>query len=125
MMVLYKFPAVRLGQMKDLLLGKRVCVLQEYEGLTNKIHELQLREQELQEHLSSEDLPADSPLQQEDQLDPVDHEPQPPCLPPSFQGGNMDAADKGTMRNMVKAYLPNKQITTVSRTVIASESQVR
>lgn len=99
--------------------------LQEYEGLTNKIHELQLREQELQEHLSSEDLPADSPFQPDDRLDPADHEPPPPQYPPSVPSGSTDATDKGTMRNMVKAYLPNKQITTVSLTVIYHKAKVR
>lgn len=90
-------------------------MLQEYEGLTNKIHELQIREQELQEHLFSEFIPIESPVP------PYDYQVLPvpgdqllqPCVPAGTSAGNVENVEKGAMKNMVKAYLPNKQTTTV------------
>ena len=97
-----------------------VC-LQEYEGLTNKIHELQLREMELQEHLKSDSTDSSQPLA--DAMMP----PQPPAIDSPdaiFQMDLEQAASEHSLqakggvqlRNTVKAYLPMKQITSVRET---------
>ena len=108
-------------------------LFQEYEGLTTKIHELQLREEKLQEILITEDaLPPFSPSPPESTpLQWGDWEPF--TLTPNSSTGNLqlNATSAGvklaqqqtqgspllgskSMRNVVKVRLPNDQKTAVS-----------
>lgn len=115
-----------------------VLTFQEYEGLTTRIHELQLREQQLQDQLGSEQ--SHSPSSTEDEGDgPMtssDYEgggtafPIPPLsdstlsaqdntpmVTPNSSSGNLLSSPKQTrspLSSMIKAYLPNQQKTCVS-----------
>jgi len=79
-------------------------LLQEYEGLTNKIHELQLKQQELQESITDDD---DLIVSQNDEQDDVSM-----ISLPNVPNNSLNS--KSPMRNTVKCYLPNKQISSVS-----------
>ena len=114
--------------------------VQEYEGLTNKIHELQLREQELQDQLGNEHSRSPSPTDyhppafggdgDDETVFPMpdnSHDATTPPLTidsftrdvtPNNSSGNLLASPqlppRSPLRNMIKAYLPNQQKTAVS-----------
>ncbi|CAH1785024.1 unnamed protein product [Owenia fusiformis] len=119
--------------------------LQEYEALTDKIHELQLKEQELMEQTSDErsspiptlspqdmdspPLPRKTSLEEHQIFSQVSSPPPHPGTPlfmtPNTSSSNLQnlqnfdklttpIAPKSPMKQMLKAYLPNHQITTVT-----------
>lgn len=77
--------------------------LKEYEGLTNKIHELQLKQQELQESLVDDDDLIVSQNYEPDDVSTISL----PSVP------NSSLNSKSPLRNTVKCYLPNKQISSI------------
>ena len=105
-----------------------MVMLQEYEALTTKIHNLQLREEELQEMLISEQAsPAPFPMPP-DPGPPQWVEMEPLTLTPNSSSGNLQLNATGvmqqaqgspllgpkSMKNVVKVRLPNDQKTAVS-----------
>ena len=115
------------------------CDLQEYDCLTNKIHELQLKEQELQEQLSNERASPPPAVQLPLLPSEGDHQNHDtPILTPNSSSGNLPGSlppgipsgagpvpalvhsapsnnpPRSPMKTMVKALLPNQQKTAVS-----------
>jgi len=114
--------------------------IQEYEGLTNKIHELQMREQDLQESLICDDVVPEpdepnysflqtmTPQEQHGDmfrwLDADLAMPQvcvTPVISPTGSFGNPTSGPSSPcyphsspIKNMVRAYLPNQQTTSVN-----------
>ena len=93
---------------------------QEYETLTNKIHRLQEREQQLQEQLSflDEESGQVSPtMAPETELDyhfgGGDWAHVPSATTSEMSAGRSAQNLEMPLRNAIKAYLPNKQISTV------------
>ena len=115
-------------------------LLQEYEGLTTKIHELQQREEELQDMLISEQAsPTPSPTPPEPGPPPQWGDVEPLTLTPNSSTGNLQLNATGgpvmlamqqsqgspllgpkSMRNVVKVRLPNDQKTAVGGCLLSS-----
>ncbi|ELT97372.1 hypothetical protein CAPTEDRAFT_217324 [Capitella teleta] len=111
--------------------------IQEYEGLTNRIHELQLREQLLQDKLGSDSLGESPSPTEEPHYEISTHTigvdsgydstafPYPndslllastPLVTPNSSSGNLLASPqmpRSPLRNMIKANLPNQQKTCI------------
>ena len=93
---------------------------QEYEGLTNKIHDLQMREQQLHEVLFDYQHPAPAAPADDSMLMMGDssgmQSPGAVDMPPTstLQDEDTTASGKVPMRGIVRAYLPKKMTTVVS-----------
>ena len=96
---------------------------QEFEELTNKIHEYQLREQRLQEQISMRGTPPPSPTPPNRQSDeePAMTSPGPPLTPITSTAQSHQLHDQRSPKTIrstkgglhVKAYLPLGQVTSV------------
>jgi len=112
----------------DLLVGK-LGIWQEYEGLTNKIHDLQMREQQLHEVLFDYQHAAAASAADADVLMMSDAGSQPFSMSPGAadlphaaaaalrDDSSSSTSSKTPMRGIVRAYLPKKMTTVVSITL--------
>lgn len=105
-------------------------LLQEYDWLTKKVHELQLKEQDLLEQLSNErsspiNTPVDTPPGDIPHVFPtvtpspettpnLPGIPQTPVTAPVTGQGSPHLAQRSPLRTALKAFLPNHQKTVVS-----------
>jgi len=100
-----------------------MLVCQEYEGLTNKIHDLQMREQQLHEVLFDNQHAATATTSDTGGLMISDMAGQPGSMSPGAElphpagledDSSASSSSRTPMRGIVKAYLPKKMTTSVS-----------